>query len=238
MASSRRRPPADALTQDDLTALQAALDAGKRATVYLREATPSLGLDAGASARVVSIDGTTVTVSPAGVDDQLPYEAEELRRSRTAPAPAKAPRAARAPRSAPAPTPAPVPASPAPVAAPRPAPAPAPAPAAASTPAPAPAKPRRSKTAPAPIGVTVASGPDDTWTVTVSHGARKAGKPTVVTADRVLEAVRALGDPAASEAVEEKVEAARAAARERVEALSRELEDARRVLDRLTEQGD
>ena len=26
MASSRRRPPADALTQDDLTALQAALD--------------------------------------------------------------------------------------------------------------------------------------------------------------------------------------------------------------------
>lgn len=235
MASSRRRPPADALTQDDLTALQAALDAGKRATVYLREATPSLGLDAGASALVVSIDGTTVTVSPAGVDDQLPYEAEELRRSRTAPA--KAPRAARAPRSAPAPTPAPVPATPAPVAAPRPAPAPAPAPAAASTPAPAPAKPRRSKTAPAPIGVTVASGPDDTWTVTVSHGARKAGKPTVVTADRVLEAVRALGDPAASEAVEEKVEAARAAARERVEALSRELEDARRVLDRLTEQG-
>ncbi|MGW5268067.1 DUF6319 family protein [Rhodococcus sp. NPDC003994] len=235
MASSRRRPPADALTQDDLTALQAALDAGKRATVYLREATPSLGLDAGASARVVSIDGTTVTVSPAGVDDQLPYEAEELRRSRTAPA--KAPRAARAPRSAPAPTPAPVPATPTPVAAPRPAPAPAPATAAASTPAPAPAKPRRSKTAPAPIVVTVASGPDDTWTVTVSHGVRKAGKPTVVTADRVLEAVRALGDPAASEAVEEKVEAARAAARERVEALSRELEDARRVLDRLTEQG-
>nr|NIL79323.1 hypothetical protein [Rhodococcus kroppenstedtii] len=84
----------------------------------------------------------------------------------------------------------------------------------------------------------MASGPDDTWTVTVSHGARKASKPTVVTADRVLEAVRALGDPAASEAVEEKVEAARAAARERVEALSRELEDARRVLDRLTEQGD
>lgn len=235
MASSRRRPPADALTEDDLTALQAALDAGKRATVYLREATPSLGLGAGASARVVSIDGTTVTVSPAGVDDQLPYEAEELRRSRTAPA--KAPRAARAPRSAPAPTPAPAPATPAPVAAPRPAPAPAPAPAAASTPAPAPAKPRRSKSAPAPIGVTVASGPDDTWTVTVSHGSRKAGKPTVVTADRVLEAVRALGDPAASEAVEEKVEAARAAARERVEALSRELEDARRVLDRLTEQG-
>ncbi|WP_240926613.1 DUF6319 family protein, partial [Rhodococcoides kroppenstedtii] len=111
-------------------------------------------------------------------------------------------------------------------------------PAAASTPAPAPAKPRRSKSAPASIGVTVASGPDDTWTVTVSHGARKASKPTVVTADRVLEAVRALGDPAASEAVEEKVEAARAAARERVEALSRELEDARRVLDRLTEQGD
>ena len=231
MASSRRRPPADALTADDLTALQAALDAGKRATVYLREATPSLGLEAGASARVVSIDGTTVTVSPAGVDDRLPYEAEELRRSRTAPVAAPTARAPRAPRAArtPRPTPTtPAPAAPtAPVAAPTPTPAPTP----------APAKPRRSKSAPVSIGVTVASGPDDTWTVTVSHGARKAGRPTVVTADRVLEAVRALGDPAASEAVEEKVEAARAAARERVEVLSRELEDARRALDRLTEQG-
>ncbi|MBY6349542.1 DUF6319 family protein [Rhodococcoides corynebacterioides] len=231
MASSRRRPPADALTADDLAALQAALDAGKRATVYLREATPSLGLEAGASARVVSIDGTTVTVSPAGVDDRLPYEAEELRRSRTAPVAAPTARAPRAPRAArtPRPTPTtPAPAAPtAPVAAPTPTPAPTP----------APAKPRRSKSAPVSIGVTVASGPDDTWTVTVSHGARKAGRPTVVTADRVLEAVRALGDPAASEAVEEKVEAARAAARERVEVLSRELEDARRALDRLTEQG-
>ncbi|MBY6362550.1 DUF6319 family protein [Rhodococcoides corynebacterioides] len=231
MASSRRRPPADALTADDLAALQAALDAGKRATVYLREATPSLGLEAGASARVVSIDGTTVTVSPAGVDDRLPYEAEELRRSRTAPVAAPTARAPRAPRAArtPRPTPTtPAPAAPtAPVAAPTPTPAPTP----------APAKPRRSKSAPVSIGVTVASGPDDTWTVAVSHGARKAGRPTVVTADRVLEAVRALGDPAASEAVEEKVEAARAAARERVEVLSRELEDARRALDRLTEQG-
>ncbi|MBY6408539.1 DUF6319 family protein, partial [Rhodococcoides corynebacterioides] len=107
----------------------------------------------------------------------------------------------------------------------------------APTPAPAPARPRRSKSGPAPVTVTLASGPDDTWTVAVSHGARKSGKPASVTADRVLEAVRALGDPAASEAVEEKVEAARAAARERVDALSRELEDARRVLDRLTEQG-
>ncbi|MGN7134791.1 DUF6319 family protein [Rhodococcoides corynebacterioides] len=235
MASSRRRPPADALTADDLAALQAALDAGKRATVYLREATPSLGLEAGASARVVSIDGTTVTVSPAGVDDRLPYEAEELRRSRTAPVAAPTARAPRAPRAAR--TPRPTPTTPAPAAPTAPVAAPTPTPTQTPASTPAPAKPRRSKSAPVSIGVTVASGPDDTWTVTVSHGARKAGKPAVVTADRVLEAVRALGDPAASEAVEEKVEAARAAARERVEVLSRELEDARRALDRLTEQG-
>ncbi|MFC8320047.1 hypothetical protein ACFUGC_17320, partial [Gordonia sp. NPDC057248] len=72
------------LGPDDLESLSAALAAGKRATVYLRDAMPSLNLEAGASARVVSIDGTTVTVSPRGVDDQLPFEADELRRNRPA----------------------------------------------------------------------------------------------------------------------------------------------------------
>ncbi|MFC3241262.1 DUF6319 family protein [Gordonia humi] len=76
---------AESLTPDDLTRLSTALAEGRRATVYLREAVPSLGLGEGASARVVSIAGNTVTISPRGVDDELPYEADELRISKVAP---------------------------------------------------------------------------------------------------------------------------------------------------------
>lgn len=227
-APARRRAarvPGDALTSEDLATIEAGLAAGRRVTVYLREATPSLGLEAGASARVVSVDGTTVTVSPKGVDDQLPYEADELRISKDAPEPPR--KAAKVPARRPAPkaevtVPVPVPAQvPAPTLAPE-------------TSVKPPARPaRRTKAQPAPVSVTVTSGPDDQWTVTVSHGAKKVAKPADVSADRVLRAVRELGDEAASAAVEEKIEAARAAALERVEALSRELDEARRALDRL-----
>lgn len=81
----RSTPVAESLTPDDLTRLSTALAEGRRATVYLREAVPSLGLGEGASARVVSIAGNTVTISPRGVDDELPYEADELRISKVAP---------------------------------------------------------------------------------------------------------------------------------------------------------
>ncbi|KQU04425.1 hypothetical protein ASG56_13850 [Rhodococcus sp. Leaf7] len=225
-APARRRAarvPGDALTSEDLATIEAGLAAGRRVTVYLREATPSLGLEAGASARVLSVDGTTVTVSPKGVDDQLPYEADELRISKDAPEPPR--KAAKVPARRPAPK--------AEVIVPAPAPAQAPA-LAPETSVKPPARPaRRTKAQPAPVSVTVTSGPDDQWTVTVSHGAKKVAKPADVSADRVLRAVRELGDEAASAAVEEKIEAARAAALERVEALSRELDEARRALDRL-----
>ena len=243
-APARRRAPrpGEALSAEDLATLEAGLAAGRRVTVYLREATPSLGLEAGASARVVSVDGTTVTVSPKGIDDQLPYEADELRLSKDAPQPARkatkvAPRTTAArPTTRPAVVP--------PVEAPRsetPVSEKAAPEKSVATPALAPetsvkptARPaRRTKAQPAPVSVTVTSGPDDQWTVTVSHGAKKLAKPADVTADRVLRAIRELGDDVASAAVEDKIEAARAAALERVEALSRELDEARRALDRL-----
>ncbi|MBY6684646.1 hypothetical protein HQ305_02825 [Rhodococcus sp. BP-149] len=248
-APARRRAPrpGEALSAEDLSTLEAGLAAGRRVTVYLREATPSLGLEAGASARVISVDGTTVTVSPKGIDDQLPYEADELRLSKDAPAPARkatkvAPRTTAArPTTRPAVVPPPVvphaatPRSETPVpvkAAPEKSVAtPALAPETSVKPAARPA--RRTKAQPAPVSVTVTSGPDDQWTVTVSHGAKKLAKPSDVTADRVLRAIRELGDDVASAAVEDKIEAARAAALERVEALSRELDEARRALDRL-----
>lgn len=82
------------LTDDDLQRFSAALAEGKKPLVYLVEGVPSLGLSAGASARIVEISGSTVTVKPTGVDDQLPYEARELRATKQ-PRPVKrAPKAA------------------------------------------------------------------------------------------------------------------------------------------------
>ncbi len=54
------------LTAENLETLAAAVAEGKRATVYLREATPSLGIEAGCSAKVVSVEGNTVVISPRG----------------------------------------------------------------------------------------------------------------------------------------------------------------------------
>lgn len=78
--SPRRR--ADHLTEEQLGELGAALAEGRRATVYLVEGIPSLGIDPGTSARVVSISGSTVMVRPKGVDDELPFETDELRATR------------------------------------------------------------------------------------------------------------------------------------------------------------
>lgn len=95
-----RKNSVDRLTEQDLTELAAAVAAGKRATVYLNDATPSLGLAEGCSARVLSIDGATVLIRPKGVNDELPFEADELRRTRL---PAKtAARAAKAASAKPA----------------------------------------------------------------------------------------------------------------------------------------
>ncbi|NGP30036.1 translation initiation factor, partial [Rhodococcus aetherivorans] len=69
----------DHLTDEQLAELSTAVADGRRATVYLIEGIPSLGIAPGASARAVSVAGRTVTVRPKGVDDELPFEAEELR---------------------------------------------------------------------------------------------------------------------------------------------------------------
>ena len=73
MPPRRRSPKTDVLTPEDLESLAAAVAAGRRATVYLIEATPSLGLPEGTSAKVVSVDGNTVTISPKGVNGETVY---------------------------------------------------------------------------------------------------------------------------------------------------------------------
>lgn len=209
------------LTAENLETLAAAVAEGKRATVYLREATPSLGIEAGCSAKVVSVEGNTVVISPKGVNDELPFEAEELRMTRKAPEPVKPTRPAKA--AAPAPKPAS-------------APKPAPTPAAVTSTAPqaplAPA-PRRAKKAPAGVSVTIHAGAENDWTVTVTHGAKRPGKATPVSPDAVDRAMRELGDDVALEAVQSVISAAREAAEQRIAALSKELEDARRALEAL-----
>ncbi|ORM07994.1 DUF6319 family protein [Prescottella equi] len=225
------------LTAENLETLAAAVAEGKRATVYLREATPSLGIEAGCSAKVVSVEGNTVVISPKGVNDELPFEAEELRMTRKAPEPVKPTRPAKA--AAPAPKPAAAPA-------PKPAAAPAPKPASAPKPAPTPAAvtstapqaplapaPRRAKKAPAGVSVTIHAGAENDWTVTVTHGAKRPGKATPVSPDAVDRAMRELGDDVALEAVQSVISAAREAAEQRIAALSKELEDARRALEAL-----
>ncbi|WP_454163126.1 DUF6319 family protein [Gordonia iterans] len=249
MPPRRRSATADSLTTDDLTRLAAAVTEGKRATVYLREGTPSLGLAPGSSARVVSVDGTTLVVRPRGVDDELPYEADELRMTKNVPE-APAPRTAK--RSAkPAAGSGERPSAPARRAATQPAPAaaapPTVAPAAPSTPT-APAAPsstgsssrkatpgpaaRRSaaRGAPKSVTLTLYGSAENEWSVAVTRGARKPQRSRKVTPESVDAAVRELGDPAAAEAVTTLLHAAREEAQRRVEELSRELEAARQAL--------
>ncbi|MEH6795682.1 MAG: DUF6319 family protein [Rhodococcus sp. (in: high G+C Gram-positive bacteria)] len=231
----RGRAVNDSLTPENLTTLAAALAEGRRATVYLREPNPSLGLPDGTSAKVVSIDGNTVTISPKGVNDELPYEAEELRITRnpaTPPAPAKRPAAKRIPASAPAREPASAPTPKRPAAATAPVASTASTPTASTgseVPTPSPT-PRRQKKAPGGISVTIHAGADNDWSVTVTQGAKRPTKAQSVSPESVSRAVRELGDPIARDAVEAVISHAREEAARRVAELSRQLEEARTTL--------
>ncbi|MFF0815261.1 DUF6319 family protein [Rhodococcus sp. NPDC003318] len=249
----------DHLTEQDLTDLAAAVSAGKRATVYLVDATPSLGLPSGCSAKVVSVDGSTVLIRPKGVNDELPFEADELRRTRNpAPTATKAAPAAKkvapaAPRTRSASARAALERSAAatrspgtdvpqtksslspsiaaaPTSTPK-VPVTAPTPAASET-TPAARRPRRTKE-PTGVSVTLHAEAGGEWTVTVTHGAKRPGKAAPVSPDAVERAVRELGDPAAEDAVTAVLSQAREAAAKRVEELSKQLEEARSALESL-----
>ncbi|MDV6260326.1 DUF6319 family protein [Rhodococcoides yunnanense] len=232
----RGRAVNDSLTPENLTTLAAALAEGRRATVYLREPNPSLGLSDGTSAKVVSIDGTTVTISPKGVNDELPYEAEELRITRNAASPPAPAKRVPAKKVAPPVTTGPVRTETV---------------AAKPTTAPVPAKAvveqtkavveqtraqpqqqaaRRAKKAPGGLSVTIHAGADNDWSVTVTQGAKRPTKAQPVSPESVSRAVRELGDPIARDAVEAVISHAREEAARRVAELSRQLEEARTTL--------
>ncbi|MEE3850173.1 DUF6319 family protein [Gordonia sp. LSe1-13] len=174
-----------------------------------------------------------MTVSPKGVDDQLPFEADELHKTRPATgsaAPARrqsapAPAPARSVRGRPSEKPTALGSS---------RPVPAEATAQTTTPKPPAARTqRRAKTSAAAVSVTVTAAGEGTWTVSVLHGSRKQGKATEVSSDRVARAMHALGDEAAVAAVEGVIESARTAAQKRVDELSHELAAARATLAQL-----
>ncbi|MDJ0002568.1 DUF6319 family protein [Rhodococcus fascians] len=245
----RGRAVNDSLTPENLTTLAAALAEGRRATVYLREPNPSLGLPDGTSAKVVSIDGNTVTISPKGVNDELPYEAEELRITRnpaTPPAPAKRIPAKKTASTAPVSKPV---AASEPVAVSKTSPSSTSVTASTSSAAPKavpptdvaakPAgaasastgsAPRRPKKAPGGVSVTIHAGADNDWSVTVTQGAKRPTKAQPVSPEAVGRAVRELGDVTARDAVEAVISHAREEAARRVAELSRQLDEARTTL--------
>lgn len=225
----RPKNPATSLSEDDLIRLRTALEEGKRPTVYLRDAVPSLGVDEASSARVMSVSGSTVTVRPKGVGDEVPFEAGELYSTRAAATQAAAEATAvmaakkpRVPRAA-APRPRlPVPARP------------ATAPETVPTPTRLPAV-RRSASEPR-ITVTLSGTASGGWTVQGAQGTRKLSAPAPVTVEAVAQAVEALGDETVRTAVLVVLDAARMAAQERVVALSAELSCAQAELEALNGQ--
>lgn len=248
MPPRRSASASEFLTPDDLTALAATVADGKTATVYLREGISSLGLVPGASARVISVSGSTVTIKPRGVDDELPYEADELRMTknvapqdkpkgtRTKAAPAPTPHAARASQTASA-TPKSThtpkstdPATPERAATPK-------STAAAKSASPKPARRTTSRNAtpkpPASVTVTLFGSPDNAWSVSVTRGGRKPTRSRTVTPDSVEAAMAGLADDAAIAATSSVLNAAREQAQRRVDELSAELAAAQALLDNL-----
>ncbi|GAA4397809.1 KOW domain-containing RNA-binding protein [Tsukamurella soli] len=196
-------PTEQTLTDADLTHLAAEIAEGRRPTVYLREPVPGLGLAAGASGRVVAVDGTTVTVKPAGVDDQLPFEPVELRMTRQ-PKPAKAAPAKRTAPSAKI----------------------------ASKAAPSKASPPRTAGARAPrsVAITVYVGADNTASLRVTRNVSKPSGAQDIPIAAVHKAVAGLGDRDAKAAVADVLAAARDAAAGRVADLQAELLAAKKSL--------
>jgi len=191
------------LTGEDLARYSAALAEGKKPLVYLVEPVSSLGLAAGASARVVEIDGDTVTVKPTGVDDHLPYEARELRATKQ-PKPIKQAPKASAPAKA----------------------APAGAVKAPSGSAPAKGAGRAARS----VAITVYVGADNTASLKVTRNAQKPQGAQEIPLPALHKALAGLGDKEAQAAVDEVLSAARDAAADRVAALQAELAAAKKSL--------
>jgi hypothetical protein len=226
------------LSAEQIDHLRAELDAGRTPMVWFT--TAAVGVDAGRSAKVVSLtepyEGDFIQVRPTGAHDTLSFSTSEL----TMDKPARRPKAS--------PTPPPPPAQPEPVIGELlvvrerptrkpPAAKPAdPQPSAPSAPSVSEAKrPARGRgRQPAPITVTLSSNPEGEWTVEVLTGSRRSVRPQPVPAGAVASAARALGGDIEA-AIEGALSAARDQQRARVAQLEAELATARQALAELSD---
>jgi len=229
---SSRQEKSQPLSDLDIQSIGAEIVGGAQPMVWFTPA--AVGVEAGRSGKVVRLgdpsEGDFLHVKPTGSKDVLSFSPTEVTLTkpplkRTAvpdkpadPAPALAP-----PAAAPA---APKPAVDKPVAAPPQAPV--------VEKAPRPATGARKTAKAAETTVTLTGAADGEWTVEVLSGKTRTVRGLPVTGAAVAQAAKAL-HPDVAEAIEAVLEAARGAQRAKVEQLQAELENARRMLDELSD---
>lgn len=247
------RTPANAkpkpLSDNDLDQIAAEIEAGRPPMIWFTAA--AVGVTEGRSGKVVSLgdpaDGDFLQIRPTGSKDVLSFGPTEV----TLVKPQRDKPAAAPPPSPPAPekkelpvTPAASPSTSAPSAADRkPAPGPAKNSAAGTKPAPAPRTPAASKAAKAPaarkskapeVTVTINGTADGEWTVDVTAGKKRTARAVAVTGTAVAQAAKLL-PPEVSEVVDGLLESVRGAQEAKVQQLQAELEQARKLLEELTD---
>ncbi|MFI9533143.1 DUF6319 family protein [Nocardia fusca] len=247
------RTPANAkpkpLSDNDLEQIAAEIDAGRPPMVWFTAA--AVGVTEGRSGKVVSLgdpaDGDFLQIRPTGSKDVLSFGPTEVtlvkpQRDKPATAPPAPPPAPE--KKEPPVTPAASPSTSALSAADRkPAPAPAKSAAAETKPAAAPRTPAAPKATKAPaarkaktpeVTVTINGTADGEWTVDVTAGKKRTVRAVPVTGTAVAQAAKLL-PPEVSEVVDGLLESVRGAQEAKVQQLQAELEQARKLLEELTD---
>jgi hypothetical protein len=233
-----RRPPS--LSAEQIDHVRAELAAGRTPMVWFT--TAAVGVDAGRSAKVVSLtepyEGDFIQVRPTGAHDTLSFSTSELTMDKPARRQKAGPKAPERPEPA-KPEPEPVvdellvvrerPTRKPPVAKPVAKPADPP------QPTPEAKRPARGRgRQPAPITVTLSSTPDGEWTVEVQAGSKRTVRPQPVSAGSVAAAAKALGGDI-EQAIDGAITAAREQQQARVALLEAELDAARQALAELSD---
>jgi hypothetical protein len=236
------------LSSDDVRGLRAELAAGRTPTVWFTPA--AVGVPEGRSGKVIALDdpaeGDFIQIRPAGSKDVLSFSAGEVTVVRP-PRKRKETEAAATPAargSAPSEAAPPSASAAAAVTAKQPGRATSAASGARKPPETARATSgsddadvaarRKPRQPPSAATLTLTAGQDGQWSVEVTSGKKRLLRPISVPASAVAQAAKALHSEVA-EAVEPVIEAAREQQRSRVERLKRELADAERMLDDLSE---
>ncbi|WP_435593022.1 DUF6319 family protein [Nocardia sp. bgisy118] len=239
------------LSDTEIEQIAAEIASGRPPMVWFTAA--AVGVPEGRSGKVVALgdpsDGDFLQVRPTGSKDVLSFSPTEVTltkplRDKAATAPSSQPKSTTrkdstvtqpsTTTSAPAPTVSPAPAAPAPKpvvpVAESSGPAAAPKPAAAAKAAKA--TPRKPKAA--EVTVTLSGTADGEWTVEVVNGKKRSVRGLPVNSSAVAQAAKIL-HPEVAEVVSGVLEAARGAQLAKVEQLRAELEEAKRLLEELTD---